>query len=153
MRNEALETVDDDEAVVEEVRARDLDSVDEDLFLLVGGDGQAAVWSQCLDFGSENEGFQEVDGVKARERELLEEEREGARGTGEEGGVGGGKHGEGSGGGKVGGCGGGGEFLEAECGENGSEERGGIGVSWRLEWVRGRREGRGGAAVCGGGGG
>ncbi|KAL0348391.1 UNVERIFIED_CONTAM: hypothetical protein Sangu_1066900 [Sesamum angustifolium] len=80
MRNEALETMDHDEAIVEEVRTGDLHSVNEDLILTVGGDGEAAVGGERLDFGSEDEGFEEVEGVKAWERELLEEEREGAGG-------------------------------------------------------------------------
>lgn len=43
MRDVALETVDDDEAVAEHIRTADLDAVDEDLILAVAGDGEAAV--------------------------------------------------------------------------------------------------------------
>lgn len=54
MCDEALETVDDDEAIVEDIRARNLDAVDEDLILAVGGDGEAAIGGYGFDFGTKS---------------------------------------------------------------------------------------------------
>lgn len=54
VRDEALESVDDDEAVVEDVRAGDLDAIDEDLVLAVAGDGETAIRSDRLDFGAKS---------------------------------------------------------------------------------------------------
>lgn len=54
MGDEALQAVDDDEAVVEDVRTGDLDAIDEDLVLAVAGDGEAAIRSDRFDFGTES---------------------------------------------------------------------------------------------------
>lgn len=55
MRDVALKSVDDDEPVVEEIRLRDFNSVDEDFSCGrgVGGDGETAVGGDGLDFSAE----------------------------------------------------------------------------------------------------
>lgn len=54
MGDEALEAVDDDEAVVEDVRTGDFDAIDENLVLAVAGDSEAPIRSDRFDFGTES---------------------------------------------------------------------------------------------------
>ena len=96
--HEALEAVDDDEAVVEEIGTRHLHSIDEDLgrgdgvvsvLGPLGGDGNAAAWAQGLDLRAERELPEIVDGESARNEVFAEDVGDGAGVTGPKGGVGG----------------------------------------------------------------
>lgn len=127
MRDVALESVDDDETVVEEIRLHDLHSVDEDFSCgrrvagSGGGDGEAAVGGEGLDFSAEGKPAEEMDGVEAEDSVFLEEERGGARWACEERGVRGGEDGGGGDIGEISGGGSGGQVPETEVGEDGDD--------------------------------
>lgn len=77
MRDVALEAMDDDVAVVEEVRSSDLSSSDEDLRGVSGGSqSQAPADENALDFGAEHQFFEVVERIEAGDGVLLKEERD-----------------------------------------------------------------------------
>ena len=94
-RDEALEAVNDDHAVVEEIWLRDLHAADENLggggvrLDRIGGDGDAAARTQRFYLGPESEPPKVIDGEEAWNDVLAEKVRNGAREAGAEGGVGG----------------------------------------------------------------
>lgn len=94
--DEALESVNDDEAVVEQIRLRDLHAPDEHLrrrrFILVESlrcDRDATARAECLDLRAKRKLPKIVGGEEAGNEVLTEEVLDGAGDTGEERGVGG----------------------------------------------------------------
>lgn len=92
-----------------------------------------------------------MNGVEAWNGVLLEKERERTGRTGKKRGIGRCEDGDRSGGREIGVHGGGGELLEAESGEDGSDESGWVGQELWL--IYGRRERRSGGGEGGGSGG
>ena len=97
-RDEALEAMNNDETIVEEIWMSNLHSSDEDLtggggkvsrLGPLGSDGDATACAQGLDLGTESELPEIFDGEEARYNVFPEEVRDGARGACTERGIGG----------------------------------------------------------------